>query len=203
MFNKDQKQIADWCTTPDQMVTVGTMVLLSIRMQWSGVGTQLQDVQENGSRSKCLWGWKRAGYQYLRDNKLELFTAVVVHRVAKYPDDSALMRAFLKVPGLGLAKAGFMCQLLCGTVGCLDMHNIKRFQLDAKTLTIPKRVCPAKQLQVIDDSISFYIALCKQCGGTEKLWDEWCELLADKVSTFKDGAEVSRRHYTYLIDAEL
>jgi hypothetical protein len=53
-------------------------------------------------------------------------------------------------------------------------------------------------MREIDDKIAVYLALIEACGGSEKLWDEWCEHVNDRVSTFKGGADVSRRHYTYL-----
>lgn len=199
MYKTDQARIERWCKNPDKLMTVGTMVLLSIRMQWVGVGTQMANVRKHGSKSKCLWGFKRAGYIYLRDNRKRLYRYVRDYRAGRiWLDD--LMREFLKVPGLGLAKAGFLCQLTTGDGGCLDMHNIERFQLDTRHLTIPNRAKLADQLQVIDDSISFYLKLCEQCGGSEKLWDEWCEVVNDRVSTFHNADDVSRRHYIYLLD---
>ena len=199
MYKTDQARIERWCKNPDKLLSVGTMVLLSIRMQWVGVGNQMASVREHGSKSPCLWGWKKAGYIYLRDNRKALYRHVRDYRAGRiWLDD--LMREFLKVPGLGLAKAGFMCQLTTGHGGCLDMHNIKRFDLQAKHLTVPKRKDIAAQVQATDDAIGFYLKLCEQCGGAEKLWDEWCELLNDKVSTFHGADDVSRRHWIYLLD---
>lgn len=198
MFKEDQSRIERWCKNPDKFLKVGTMVLLSIRMQWVGVGTQMADVDARGSDSPCLWGWKRKGYIYLRDNRKALYKHVKSYRAGRiWLDD--LMREFLKVPGLGLAKAGFLCQLLTGHSGCLDMHNIARFDLDAKHLMIPKRKNVADQIAAVDDAIAFYLRLIDACGGSEKLWDEWCETLNDKVSTFHSADDVSRRHWIYLL----
>lgn len=198
MYKEDQARIERWCKNPDKFLSVGTMVLLSIRMQWVGVGTQMASVDKLGSKSPCLWGWKLKGYQYLRDNRKALYSHVRDYRAGRiWLDD--LMREFLKVPGLGLAKAGFLCQLLTGHAGCLDMHNVERFNLDSTVLQIPRRKKLADQLAVIDNRIAFYLRLCELCGGSERLWDEWCELLNDKVSTFHDAEDVSRRHWIYLL----
>jgi hypothetical protein len=197
MYNRDQAAIERWCKNPDKFVKVGTMVLLSIRMQWVGVGNQMADVAANGSRAKCLWGFKRDGYIYLRDNRKALYQAVRDCRANRLTT-KGLMREFLKVPGLGLPKAGFLVQLLVGKSGCLDMHNIARFGLDASVWNVRTYRDPAKQMREIDDKIELYLHLIDACGGTEKLWNEWCAYLSDKVRTFTGADDVSRRHYLYL-----
>jgi len=111
-----------------------------------------------------------------------------------------LMREFVKVPGLGLPKAGFLAQLLTGHAGCLDMHNIERFGLDPSVWMIRPRRDPAAQVREIDDKIALYLKLIDACGGSEKLWDEWCEWLNDSVGTFHNADDVSRRHWIYLLD---
>lgn len=199
MYAEDQSRIEEWCRNPDKLMTVALMVLLSIRMQWVGVGTQMASVRELGVDSPCLWGFKLDGYKYLRDNKVELYRAVREYRAGKtYLDD--LLREFLKVPGLGLPKAGFLAQLVVGEAGCLDMHNIARFDLDSKVWVIRKRKDTADQVQEIDNKIALYLKLIDLCGGTEKLWNEWCEHLNDKVGTFYNADDVSRRHWIYLLD---
>ncbi len=199
MFKQDQARIERWCKNPDKLLTVGTMVLASIRMQWVGVGTQMESIRELGVDSGCLWGFKKDGYVYLRDNRKALYKHVRDYRAGKmWLDD--LMREFVKVPGLGLPKAGFLCQLLVGRSGCLDMHNVDRFGLDAKAWMIRPRKDPAAQLRELDDKISLYLKLIEACGGTEKLWDEWCEHLNDRWSVFHNADDVSRRHWIYLLD---
>lgn len=195
MYARDQKAIQAWCKNPDKVVLVGTMVLLSIRMQWTGVGNQLKRVQE-GDMSP-LWGHKRAGWEYLRENKIVLYRTVQDLRAGRI-SERAFIRQWLKVPGLGIPKAGFVMQITCGKGGCLDMHNIVRLGLNAKVWTVPKRRDIAAQMQVIDETINRYLELCLVCGGSEVLWNDWCRYLADKVGTLRDGDDVSRRHYTYL-----
>ncbi len=199
MYSQDQDRIERWCKNPDKLLTVGTMVLASIRMQWVGVGTQMADVREHGVDSKCLWGWKKAGYRYLRDNRKRLYAKVRDHRAGRCTTND-LIREFLKVPGLGLPKAGFMCQLLVGDAGCLDMHNIERFGLDPSVWIVRPRKKVDAQMREIDDKIDLYLRLCEACGGTQQLWDDWCEYLNEKVSTFDSADDVSRRHYIYLLD---
>jgi hypothetical protein len=198
VYKDDQARIERWCKNPDKLLTVGTMVLLSIRMQWVGVGNQMESVRLYGSKSPCLWGWKRAGFIYLRDNRKRLYAHVRDYRRGRI-DIGTLLSEFLKVPGLGLPKAGFMCQLLVGEVGCLDMHNISRFDLKPSVWVIRPRRKADAQLREIDDKIELYLNLCIACGGSEKLWDDWCEHLNDKVGTFHNADDVSRRHWIYLL----
>ena len=199
MYAEDQARIQRWCKNPDKVVSVGLMALLSIRMQWVGVGNQMAAVRANGMKATQLWGLKRKGYKYLLENKQVLYKTVRDLRAGRI-STRAFIRQWLKVPGMGIVKAGFVCQMTCGKAGCLDMHNITRYGLDAKVFTVPKRVDIAAQMQAIDDTINHYLSLCDLCGGTEYLWNEWCRILADKVGTFHNADDVSRRHYIYLLD---
>jgi hypothetical protein len=104
------------------------------------------------------------------------------------------MRVFLRVPGLGLPKAGFMCQLCAGLVGCMDVHNIKLYGLNPNVLKLPKTLKnPAKVIE----KIAVYVELCHGYG-TEMLWNSWCEYLSTKSVHWVDGFHVSEVHYTYL-----
>jgi hypothetical protein len=195
MYARDQAEIERWCKNPDKVVLVGAMVLASIRMQWVGVGTQLARIQSGDLAP--LWGWKAAGYEYLQSNKRVLYRTVRDLRAGRI-SERAFLRQWIKVPGLGLPKAGFVMQITCGKGGCLDMHNVERYGLDASAWQVPKRKDLAAQMQAIDDTINHYLSLCDLCGGTEYLWDEWCRILAAKVGTIADADDASRRHVTYL-----
>lgn len=199
MFATDQARIARWCRNPDKLMAVGVMVLLSIRMQWVGVGNQMASVAKYGADSPCLWGFKLKGYEYLLTHKVELYAKVRDYRAGRCTT-ADLMREMIKVPGLGLPKAGFMCQLVVGTSGCLDMHNIERFGLDPKVWRVRSLKKLSAQTAEIDDKIQLYLSLVKLCGGTAQLWDEWCHYLNDNVGTFDSADDVSRRHWIYLLD---
>jgi hypothetical protein len=149
---------------------------------------------------KPLFGHKRAGYEYLQANKRVLYRTVRDLRAGRI-SERAFMRQWLKVPGMGIPKVGFVMQITCGKGGCLDMHNIERYGLDPKVFVVPRRVDIAKQMQAIDDTINHYLSLCELCGGSEYLWDEWCRIVADRVSTFRGADDVSLRHYAYLMGA--
>jgi len=57
--------------------------------------------------------------------------------VARYhkglEDEEAVLRGIVELPGFGVVKAGFWVQLACGSVGCLDRHNLRRAGLRENT----------------------------------------------------------------------
>ena len=184
----------------DNMADVTLMVVLSIQQNWLSVGDQLADVRANKLESKFLWGNKGKTYLYLQANKHKLYAqAMAVINSNKSATDKAqsLMQVFLRVDGLGLPKAGFMCQLMAGLVGCMDVHNIKTYGIDPKSLTLAKKPKTQKGIDTNREKILNYINLCHDYG-TANLWDSWCSMLATKSKQWVDGFHVSEVHYTYL-----
>jgi len=187
----------------DNMVDVALMVSLSIQQNWLSVGDQLADVNRCGIESKFLWGNKRKTYEYLQDNSYKLYTdAMAVINSGDLDRDKAraLMAVFLRVDGLGIPKAGFMCQLMAGLVGCMDVHNIRLYRLDIKDLSLSKNPKTSKGIDANNKKVWAYIDMCHDIG-TESLWDNWCNFLATKSKKWIDGAHVSAVHYSYLTDA--
>jgi len=191
--------------SPDNMVDVGLMVVLSIQQNWLGVGTQLEDVRINGAESKFLWGNKINTYHYLQANKHILYADAMAVINSESPDRTKardLMDIFLRVTGLGIPKAGFMCQLMAGLVGCMDVHNIRMYSLNASSLSLSKNPKTSKGIEANARKIATYIDLCHDIG-TEKLWNVWCDYLATKSKQWRDGTHVSHVHYTYLTGKSL
>lgn len=167
------------------------MVVLSIQQPWHAVGEQMRDYRALGSESRFIWGNKRKTFDWLQEHKEALY-----HDAMSAKNDFELMQAFLNVPGLGLAKAGFCCQLFAGRVGCIDVHNLRRLNIAPSVLVFDKKTKPATQRKKIDA----YISACKQ-RRTSWLWDTWCKLIASKDSKrWIDGDHVSAVHYEYLIN---
>jgi hypothetical protein len=183
----------------DNMADTVIMVLLSIKHNWLTVGEMLDDVRKTKQDSRFLWRSKKAGYTYIMTHKHKIHSQMMaVINSHKSRDDKALslMRIFLRVPGLGLPKAGFVCQLTAGLVGCMDVHNIKMYDLDTRVLTLDKNV---KSEAKITAKIQDYVKLCHDYG-TEFLWNSWCEYLSTKSDKWTDGFHVSEVHYTYLTE---
>jgi len=190
-------------TSHDNMADVTLMVVLSIQQNWLSVGDQLADVNRCGIESKFLWGNKRKTYEYLQDNSYQLYMdAMVVINSGDSDRDKAraLMEVFLRVDGLGIPKAGFMCQLMAGLVGCMDVHNIRLYGLDIKDLSLSKNPKSSKGIDANNKKVLAYIDMCHDIG-TEKLWNNWCNFLATKSKRWIDGDHVSAVHYSYLTDA--
>lgn len=176
------------------------MVVLSIQQPWYAVGNQLKDVKINGINSRFIWGNKAKTYKSLMSRKEFIYSQyLAVLNSNKSDDDKALslMNVFLQIDGLGMAKAGFVCQLSAGLVGCIDIHNLRMYSIPMKDLKLSKSI---KSKAIKNRRVMNYISICHDIG-TEKLWNTWCNTLATKSKRFEDGFHVSQVHYSYLQDA--
>tara|TARA_Y100000361_G_scaffold95397_1_gene85342 strand:- start:281 stop:883 length:603 start_codon:yes stop_codon:yes gene_type:complete len=199
MYSVHAKAIQDYAKeSSDNLVDVITMVVLSIQQPWRSVGDQMADVKQHGIDSKFLWGNKRKAYSYITKRKAFIhnqYLAVINSSKSDNEKAYSLMNIFLRVDGLGMVKAGFVCQLSAGLVGCIDLHNIRLYGIDEKVLKLPKSL---KSKDKRDEKINKYISICHNIG-TEKLWDTWCDYLSTKSPKWSDGFEVSKVHYDYLM----
>ncbi len=180
---------------------VTLMGVLSIRQPWLNIGNQMIDVRTNKLNAKSLWGFKKDTYIYLESNKHKMHAQMMAVINSNKTDDSkamSLMKIFLRVDGLGMAKAGFLCQLTAGLVGCMDSHNLKMYNLDAKDFVLAKNPKTIKSLDANVKKIRNYIQICNEYG-TENLWNSWCSFLATKSTKWRDANHVSEVHYSYLI----
>lgn len=202
MFNTHCKAVQEYSQrNANNMADTVLMVVLSIQQNWLSVGEQMADVRANKLDSKFLWGNKIKTYEYLMSNKHKMFAQVkAVLNSSKSYDEKAfsLMTIFLRVDGLGLPKAGFCCQLIAGMVGCMDVHNIKMYDIDSKMLKLNPKPKTAKAVEANNQRIRTYINLC-HAYGCDNLWNSWCENLATKSNRWQDANHVSEVHYTYLI----
>lgn len=127
-----------------------------------------------------------------RESCIQL-SALAGHYLAMYPekhlaDPLNILRDAVKVHGIGIVKAGFITQLLTGAVGCLDTHNIKlhgikgEFRVRGSWGTVEAR-------------LSQYVALCQYLGGSEWLWNIWCQHVANiRPKVWPTAESVSRYH---------
>ena len=100
------------------------------------------------------------------------------------------------VPGLGLAKAGFVVQLTRGLIGCVDGHNAEAYDVRNNQLTFPKGRMTLKAQR---HKLESYVRLTTAIGGSEFMWKEWCILVAAKYpDKFDTAAAVSRQHVTIM-----
>ena len=187
MFKKHQRNIEEFARkNPDNFTQVVLFVSATIQQMFHTVPTIVDDVREYGLDSKHLWGSKKDTWRYTLENKDLLFEAVFSDM-----DLEDKLLSIAEIPGIGLVKAGFVLQLCTGEVGCLDVHNLRRFGLSAQTFKFGK----VKYLTARKKA-TLYIKTCIQCGGSETLWDEWCQLIADKYPQrwANDANRVSEAH---------
>ena len=176
------------------MVDTLAMVQLSIQQTWYGVGDQMADWREHGIHSKFVWGGKAEALAYALENKYSLYAEAMEFK----DDPAALMAVFLQVPNLGLVKAGFMCQLFSGGVGCLDLHNLRNYNVP-KGLTTYNKGATAKTRT---RKISEYVTWCAK-RRSEFLWNRWCTMVAEKYpNRFADAEHVSASHVEYLLGGD-
>ena len=141
-------------------------------------------MKQQGASAPALWGSKRSGYTYLRENAEALYEQLVESPKGETVD---VVRYIMQVPGLGIPKASFLAQCLGYDVGCLDSHNLKRFNL------------PLNFVKATINSIKVanYVEYTQELGS-EELWNSWCEYVAgNKYNKSLPTADaVSAYHYT-------
>ena len=168
---------------------VASLVLLSIQQPWYGMPKQFADVRAKGDASVYLFGHKRAGYAYVRDN-VETLRHAAIEAHASGDLESLILR-YLDVPCLGLAKASFLAQMTIGDGACLDVHNLRRLGLPVSAMRMPKTLKPtsvAKRVQVYNDA-------WRSEGDSAHWWDTWCDApVANPYNKFNNGFEVSAMH---------
>ena len=200
MYNIHARAVQNYSKlSSSNLADVILMVVLSIQQPWYAVGNQLKDVKLNGINSRFIWGYKAKTYKSLMSRKEFIYSQyLAVLNSNKSNDDKALslMNVFLQIDGLGMAKAGFVCQLSAGLVGCIDIHNLRMYSIPMKDLKLSKSV---KSKAIKNRRVMNYISICHDIG-TEKLWNTWCNTLATKSKRFEDGFHVSQVHYSYLQD---
>ena len=176
-------------------------VVLSIKTPFHTMYNQMQDYRKHGLSSKYVWGFKKQTLEYLLENRQDLYAELMDlwrrpwQTVADR--DKAMMLVLTDVPGLGMVKAGFVMQMMFGRVGCIDVHNSRRFyKVSEKDITFTKMAKDKTKMVKIEN----YVNICKGHRSTEKLWDSWCDLIADKhCGHFQSGWDVSVYHLESLV----
>lgn len=184
-----------------------TAVVLTIKQPHWMWPMMMDDVRTHGVNSKFLFGFKRKTYEYLQAHGEDLYDDLMAlwHTPKKElggtvkTKDGAMMLRLLDVPGLGLAKAGFVMQMMFGRVGCMDVHNVRRlYKVSASDVTISKGL---KSESKKFEKIMNYVNLFTGARTTEKIWDSWCEQVMWNQCNrgrFSSADEVSRLHLTVL-----
>jgi len=188
IYSKDIEACNEYAqANADNFKRCALFVLATVQQTLETVPVALTDICELGTVSRFAWGYKARGVEYLDANANRLYCEAVQARC----DDAQLMTVFLQIPGLALVKAGFLCQIFAGTVGCIDTHNIKLYNIPVNALryqyTSSAKCNAAKVVR--------YVELCNGLGGAHALWSRWCDYVADlRPYNWDSGAQVSQFH---------
>jgi len=186
--------------TPKGLLDVITFTFSTIQQPLSTSLNQLNDIDINGIDSKYLFGSKRNGLKYARENIVKLFWDVQELKKESLTDVEIVCKAvrlFMEIPGLGCVKASFVCQMLGFNVACIDSHNLNRLGMALKDVTIPTSLTEKTKMK----KIKAYVHLTQK-QGTVYWWDSWCDYVAEKGGMNKaltTGEMVSEFHVQCVI----
>jgi len=184
MFLTHQSEIQQYASqSAKNTVKVLTFVQMTIQQNFSQLPKMVEEYNKTGSVKRLTTRQKNAIAVY-NERSEEIFSIIFSGQSV---DDKLLFLASL--PGFGLAKAGFVLQCCLGRVGCLDVHNLRRFDLKASAfnLTTSEKSNAKKAAK--------YIEICDKSLGCGYLWNSWCDLIAEKYPKYyADSEHVSRLH---------
>jgi len=190
MYKNHQPLIKQYALeNADNFADVQRFVICTIQQQLN-----VAVKQANGERDLNAFGFK-----------LRALADIELHLKERYEESTELynkgdidaLLAYVSTwYGFGLVKAGFVLQLAFGVSGCIDTHNLKLFNIKKSTVTLGQKVTYKTRLK----KAKAYNKLVNKCGGTEFLWDNWCEYVAiSQPNSYKDAHEVSRLHQDAII----
>ena len=174
MYIPDQQIISDYAlTNGKQFASTITFAIVSANKSFYKLPSVLSSINtERPHLSKT----QLSGIEFINQNSKELLEQIKT-TYSLY----GLMSRYTRIPGLGLIKAGFVCQLIHGQIGCIDVHNARLYGVKTPSRYTPK-------------GIRDYIAVCHAIGSSEFLWNTWCEHLATNSKHFDTADQVSKFH---------
>lgn len=203
MYQRDCTMIAQYAlASPQGLYDVIEFTLCTINMPISRVHLQRQSIKEEGTQSKWVSATKANGINYAKMNQAYLHKQIL-HIRDKYGLDTIdgsqyAIDLFIKIPSIGMVKAGFIAQMCGFNVACLDRHNVRALGISETALNLNKKVSDELRLKKIRE----YVKLCRR-RGSEYWWDTWCNYVADRGGMNKSlptGDAVSRYHVTAIME---
>ena len=141
MFANHQYRISAYARqNPDNMARVLKFVILSIRTRLYNLPADMDSLENPESEDTLtgiLYGFKAAAIDQITNEAAALYwqaESIVFHATSKRESAENLLNLFTGIHGLGLAKAGFACQLIYGVSACLDSHNLERFGISPNAI---------------------------------------------------------------------
>lgn len=196
LYSKDIRDCNEFAqASPENLRRCAVFVLATIQQQLEVTPVAVTEMLAIGVNSKFAWGIKKRGLPYLEANADSLYADAMSARNRP----AALLEVFLRVPGFALVKAGFLCQIFAGKVGCIDTHNIRRYDIKLQDL----RYSGNEKSETRKLKRERYVELCAGLGGSHALWSRWCDYVAElRPNNWTNGAEVSRFHFDVVTGTE-
>jgi hypothetical protein len=185
--------------SPDNWARVATFVLLTMRQSFITMARQMTDTDRDGSASKWLYGWKRDSFRAIHESKLALHAESLRFARGEIDLDSLIL-AYLALPGFGIVKASFLCQMTVADGACLDVHNLDRMGLRLDAFNCSKTLTVA----TIRARIAAYNRIWAAQGDSAYWWDSWCNYVAVRRRKWfpYGGAQCSAIHPDVILTAE-
>lgn len=201
MFETHQPIIGEYArASAANMARVYKFVLATIQQPLNMTPDIVADFEREGAASRYAFGVKADALRWIDDNAERVHgLAMLLWDSVADPDiaERELIGYFASLPGLGIVKGGFLAQLCFGVGGCLDMHNVARFGLNASRFNA-SRFKRAKTPRTRCAIVSEYCETLAACGGSALLWDEWCAYVAERDKAYTNAFAVSELHCTAL-----
>jgi hypothetical protein len=182
MYKTDVREIVNYVKTagPDGLAHVAYCVIGSIRTRFIHLETITESIKREGQASKHVWGHKNDAYKAINLNKDKWFDCLVKTKMG----EASAIDMIAETKGIGLAKSGFLLQMLGYNTACLDVHNLNKLGI-------------AESYFKKKNKTEEYVNLVQK-EGSEYWWNTWCNFIAEKdgVKHFSSGKEVSKSHVT-------
>ena len=194
MYKRDQYEIQRVCESDPKCTREAmSFVSRSIRNHFSRLSKITDEERSLGIQAPSLkQKIKRDAFEYIHANYKQLHKDI-------FDPDLSLAEKILSVssiPGIGIVKAGFVLQLCIGKVGWLDTHNLRMFGFSDSAFKFSKTTTRNTALA----KARLYIETCEKLGGSEFLWDNWCEFIAAKYPKhFTSADQVSQMHVDLIV----
>ena len=213
MYSIIQPKIQAWVETDPEknFPKVIKFVSLTILQPFYSMGNQIDSINDKGKLSPYVWGNKLKTFEWLADCPTHLNS---IFRNLDSLTDAEAIATISQIPGIGLAKGGFVLQLVKNNRGgCLDRHNLSSIYTIKdilRDININKDNISKDNNNIFKDNISInintiikskpleYSVLCNHIGS-QTLWDNWCSFVDQKYPThFGPNGSSSEYHLSCL-----
>ena len=162
-------------------------VLSTIQTPISRTVTVSADIHENGVKSKYL-----STAQCNTVEWIDCYSGLLHRKLSDVDCPIEATCKILQTPGLGVVKAAFVAQLLGYEIGCIDRHNALAFDVPRNILRVGTHLSDESIFRKVKD----YASVCNRRGGSEYMWNQWCEGVAGTRynKRLATGHQVSYEH---------